>query len=201
MGADSRSQLGMCVSYFPAACERHILCSCFPSGGIRAVRHLRRCRMDPLRTLRLRHGSFFVLALSMAAMVAAGCGGRNADPGIATADQMTGNNNSTNDDCSPAPGSHKVTICHIPPGNPANAHTIDVGAPAVSAHLAHGDYCGPCRGSGGGPNPGDGNPGPTPDPNPGGPPCVETGSPCGPDLAPCCTGLICPMGVCAPRLN
>jgi vacuolar-type H+-ATPase subunit E/Vma4 len=33
----------------------------------------------------------------------------------------------------------KVTICHIPPGNPANAHTITVGSPAVRAHEAHGD--------------------------------------------------------------
>ncbi len=38
----------------------------------------------------------------------------------------------------------KVTICHIPPGNPANAHTITVGAPAVRAHLAHGDHLGAC---------------------------------------------------------
>ena len=39
----------------------------------------------------------------------------------------------------------KVTICHIPPGNPANAHTITVGAPAVPAHVAnHGDSIGPC---------------------------------------------------------
>jgi hypothetical protein len=37
-----------------------------------------------------------------------------------------------------------VTICHIPPGNPANAHTITVGAPAVTAHLAHGDTEGAC---------------------------------------------------------
>jgi len=35
--------------------------------------------------------------------------------------------------------SGKVTICHIPPGNPENAHTITVGSPAVAAHLAHGD--------------------------------------------------------------
>ena len=33
----------------------------------------------------------------------------------------------------------KVTICHIPPGNPENAHEITVGASAVPAHLAHGD--------------------------------------------------------------
>jgi hypothetical protein len=46
-------------------------------------------------------------------------------------------------------GDGKVTICHIPPGNPANAHTITVGAPAVKAHLAHGDEIGPCGGGGG----------------------------------------------------
>lgn len=38
----------------------------------------------------------------------------------------------------------KVTICHIPPGNPGNAHTITVGAPAEAAHLAHGDTKGAC---------------------------------------------------------
>lgn len=38
----------------------------------------------------------------------------------------------------------KVTICHVPPGNPANAHTITVAAPAVAAHLAHGDTLGAC---------------------------------------------------------
>jgi hypothetical protein len=42
----------------------------------------------------------------------------------------------------------KVDICHIPPGNPANAHTINVSENAVPAHLAHGDTLGPC-GSGG----------------------------------------------------
>lgn len=38
----------------------------------------------------------------------------------------------------------KVTICHVPPGNPDNAHTIIVGAPSVPAHLAHGDFVGAC---------------------------------------------------------
>lgn len=34
----------------------------------------------------------------------------------------------------------KVTICHVPPGNPAAVQLITVGAPAVPAHLAqHGD--------------------------------------------------------------
>ena len=43
-----------------------------------------------------------------------------------------------------AGGVEKVTICHIPPGNPENAHEITVGAPAVPAHLAHGDNVGSC---------------------------------------------------------
>lgn len=39
----------------------------------------------------------------------------------------------------------KVTICHIPPGNPGNAHTITVGEPAVNAHVGnHGDTLGAC---------------------------------------------------------
>ena len=38
----------------------------------------------------------------------------------------------------------KVEICHIPPGSPDNAHTITVASSAVDAHLAHGDYLGPC---------------------------------------------------------
>jgi hypothetical protein len=38
----------------------------------------------------------------------------------------------------------KVLVCHIPPGNPANAHTISVGLSAVKAHLAHGDRLGAC---------------------------------------------------------
>ncbi|MDB5104784.1 MAG: large protein [Fibrobacteres bacterium] len=59
--------------------------------------------------------------------------------------------------------SHKAAICHIPPGNPANAHTIIVGLPAVKAHLAHGDKLGFCAdpgiidcGGGGGDNTGGG---------------------------------------------
>ncbi len=41
---------------------------------------------------------------------------------------------------------NKVTICHRPPGNPRNAHTIRVGEPAARAHLRNhpGDTPGPC---------------------------------------------------------
>jgi len=38
----------------------------------------------------------------------------------------------------------KAVICHIPPGNPKNQYTIEVGQSAVAAHLAHGDTLGPC---------------------------------------------------------
>jgi hypothetical protein len=51
----------------------------------------------------------------------------------------------------------KTTICHIPPGNPANEHTICVGNAAVPAHVEnHHDTIGvcpdepPCGGGGGG---------------------------------------------------
>ena len=46
-----------------------------------------------------------------------------------------------------------VNICHIPPGNPANAHEITVGERAARAHIVnHGDRVGGC--------------------------CVEAGQPC-----------------------
>ncbi len=38
----------------------------------------------------------------------------------------------------------KDVICHVPPGNPGNQHTLSVGSSAVSAHLKHGDYEGAC---------------------------------------------------------
>jgi hypothetical protein len=38
----------------------------------------------------------------------------------------------------------KVQICHLPPGNPSNFHTITVNENALQAHLAHGDLAGPC---------------------------------------------------------
>ena len=47
--------------------------------------------------------------------------------------------------------SHKVLICHIPPGNPDNAHTICVDQHALKAHVTHhGDAVGACAGDGGG---------------------------------------------------
>ena len=59
-----------------------------------------------------------------------------ADAGVGVSDDLRA--------CDPQ-DTKKTTICHIPPGNPANAHTLCVGNPAVAAHLRnHGDYLGPC---------------------------------------------------------
>jgi len=58
--------------------------------------------------------------------------------------------------CDPA-DTKKTTVCHIPPGNPANAHTICVGNDAVPAHLDHGDFLGTCTCPGGGSGSGSGD--------------------------------------------
>jgi hypothetical protein len=40
----------------------------------------------------------------------------------------------------------KVFVCHTPPGNPDNGHTISVAFPqTMNQHLAHGDPVGPCQ--------------------------------------------------------
>jgi hypothetical protein len=50
--------------------------------------------------------------------------------------------NEENDTCEPVDG--KVTICHIPPGNPNKMKTLTIGADSVPDHLGHGDTLGPC---------------------------------------------------------
>lgn len=51
-------------------------------------------------------------------------------------------------------GGKKISICHVPPGNPGNAHTICIAVQgAVNGHdldlatctSSVGDYCGPCK--------------------------------------------------------
>jgi hypothetical protein len=44
-----------------------------------------------------------------------------------------------------AAGSAKVEVCHFPPGNPDNFHTITISEKAFSAHLAHGDLGEACN--------------------------------------------------------
>ncbi|MFY9820783.1 MAG: calcium-binding EGF-like domain-containing protein [Thermoanaerobaculia bacterium] len=39
----------------------------------------------------------------------------------------------------------KVQVCHIPPGNPGNFHTITISENALQAHLGHGDLLGSCN--------------------------------------------------------
>jgi len=164
------------------------------------------------------HSITFLYALTL--VLPLGCGGSGA--GTSGDQQTEANRNNggspddavtcdgsdpSNDPASGGPG-HKVTICHFPPGNPANAHTINVGAPAVPAHLAHGDHLGPC-GPGEGPcgrdggqqdpgNPPDGGQGGNPD---GGVSCLAQNASCGAGTAPCCSPLTCVSNVCAPRLN
>jgi hypothetical protein len=103
-----------------------------------------------------------------------------------------------------------ITLCHIPPGNPSNAHTISVGAPALRAHLRHGDSVGACEGEpetppdGGGSTPGEGGGeegGPGGDED-GGPACLPSGSECLPEgSTSCCNGLSCVQGLCWPSIG
>jgi len=40
----------------------------------------------------------------------------------------------------------KGEVCHVPPGNPENAHTICISPNALDSHLEnHEDFCGPCE--------------------------------------------------------
>jgi hypothetical protein len=84
-----------------------------------------------------------VSVLSLAALTAVGCAAdRAASPTRATAAAVV---SESDGGVTAQGGVEKVTICHIPPGNPENAHTITVGAPAVPAHLEnHGDSIGEC---------------------------------------------------------
>ncbi len=63
-------------------------------------------------------------------------------------ERINGNQNTdvcepTDDDDNPPTG--KITICHVPPGNPGNRHTITIDASAWPAHQAHGDTMGSCH--------------------------------------------------------
>jgi len=44
--------------------------------------------------------------------------------------------------------SKKIEICHVPPGNPDNVHTLSISVNAMKAHLAHGDYIDECTENG-----------------------------------------------------
>ena len=60
----------------------------------------------------------------------------------ANEDDDKGNDKPANDD--KGNNDKKVTICHIPPGNPSAAHNITISVNALPAHLGHGDTEGAC---------------------------------------------------------
>jgi len=78
-------------------------------------------------------GKSNVSAKSGGPVNATGGGGGSTSGGVGLSNSATANQYG-----------NKVIICHHPPGNPANAHTIVVDESAVPAHLAHGDTMGPC---------------------------------------------------------
>lgn len=85
-------------------------------------------------------GKFMVLAGLAGLSLLVGCIG--SEGGAADEDEVA---YSLRSSLSGSPDAKKTYVCHIPPGNPANAHTIHVGNPAVDAHLAHGDSLGKCE--------------------------------------------------------
>ncbi|RKH73243.1 hypothetical protein [Corallococcus aberystwythensis] len=150
-----------------------------------------------------------------AALLSLGCGGGptpSEDPSLGTGDDNLGGapTEAPATDGGTAPGGDgRVTLCHIPPGNHANAHTITVGAPAMAAHLHHGDTLGAC--DDGGEAPTDGgtceSDGGTTDAGMGGgidagPQCIPEGGECPSEGEEnCCGSLACMEGQCWPVIG
>lgn len=91
------------------------------------------------------------------AAVAAAGGGASRDEANQVKDvlERINENQSTNvcdalpdddDGDAPPPTTGKMKICHVPPGNPGNAHTLTIDASAWPAHQRHGDTQGACPG-------------------------------------------------------
>jgi hypothetical protein len=60
---------------------------------------------------------------------------------------MSQANGGEKDCCKQCDDNKKVTICHVPKGNPSNAHTITISKNAAKAHIGRhgGDYYGECK--------------------------------------------------------
>lgn len=94
----------------------------------------------------------------------------------------------------PTQANDKVTICHVPPGNPANAHSITISTNALKAHLGDneeglhgGDYYGECQSSTSSPSP---SPTPTPTVSPS--PSPDGSAPAEPTPSPTATSTAAP---------
>ncbi|RJS20865.1 hypothetical protein DRW03_19520 [Corallococcus sp. H22C18031201] len=160
--------------------------------------------------MRMRPINSTVVLGALFALLAGGCGGSagadaewgtgganlGASPGIAKDGRGVEDGGSG--------GNDHVSVCHIPPGNPANAHTIIVGAPAVEAHLRHGDTLGACGGDAGTPTDGgssevDAGSGGAED---GGSACLPQGAECDSQGgSTCCDGMTCSAGQCSPVIG
>ena len=92
--------------------------------------------------------SMLQLATVLGLAITAACNAQDTSREQALVHQGCTVNNPDPRACDPA-DTKKTTVCHIPPGNPANAHTICVGNAAVPAHLDHGDFLGTCSCTGG----------------------------------------------------
>lgn len=83
-----------------------------------------------------------------------GSGGSNdpcdlLNPSSGSTSSGSGKSGGSGSDSDSGAGS-KVTICHVPPGNPSAAHTLTIAAAAVGAHLGNhsGDALGACGSTG-----------------------------------------------------
>jgi len=174
-----------------------------------------------MRSLKPVFSSAVVVALC--SLLTAGCGGSPAsDDSPDTHGPQSGGlggkpgeavtfSEASSDDAD-APGAAagrpgKIAICHIPPGNPANAHTLWVSESAWPAHSRHGDVQGACEGGEepggeepGGEEPGGEEPGGE-EPDGGATTCSPIGEICGEELS-CCLGLTCGAdGICEPTIG
>ena len=105
--------------------------------------------------------SVFVALLGLGTMFGSGCGSAPDDASEQSSEEVSAADRAKITAChlddgsvemtakvhACAPGdTKKTTICHVPPGNPAIAHTLCIGNAAVPHHLAnHPDYLGPCK--------------------------------------------------------
>lgn len=91
-------------------------------------------------------GAFFSFDATLGAMMDSWDGGVMTAASDKDKDKDKDNNGGGNDGGGNdgGAGQNKVSVCHTPPGNPSNAHTISIGHPAYDAHVAHGDPPGEC---------------------------------------------------------